>query len=163
MIGSKPQDRAGGGATDSRTGIDEIAERLDGLLRTVAEVPRLETPETLNDAAIKAARRAWQARRERERIFGPSLVADPAWDILLTLFLGHADRREVTVFSVCSATAVAEWTVLRWITNLVEAKLVTRQSGGRDARSISLMLTKRGMSLMCEYFIRLADLDGAGA
>lgn len=166
MIGSKrspgTEDDSAAVAPQPRGSIDEIARRLDHLLRTMAEVPSLEPPATVRDGALKAARRAWKARRERERIFGPGLVANPAWDILLDLFLAHAEDREVTVFGVCASTTVDEWTVVRWIANLVEAKLVTRQSTAADPRSIKLTLTDQGLAMMCDYFNRVADLDAAG-
>src|SRR4051794_1646470 len=37
------------------------------------------------DPLLEAAREVYDARRARERIFGPGLFADPSWDILLDL------------------------------------------------------------------------------
>lgn len=148
-------------ALGERTGsIDEITRRLDDLLQAVSNVTDLAQPPALKDGILRVARRTWQAQRERELILGPSVVADPAWDILLDLFIARMEEREVTVRSACSATAVSEATVVRWVAQLVQAKLVLRVADTADPRNVRLALTEEGLNRMCDYFIRTSpDLD----
>jgi hypothetical protein len=138
-----------------RDSIDQIARRLDELLRDMADVsPPMDAKTDLQAAALETARRLWRARRERDRIFGSTLAADPAWDILLDLFIAMGEGREVTVASVSAATGVPEPIVLRCIAHLVEAKLVARQVRpvGRD--TMFLTLTERAVAMMSEFLDR---------
>ena len=173
MISTDPDlDAAGAGEGDrvlaarsSPDSIEDIARRLDELLRTMADVsPPAAGPVIVETDKLAAARRAFRNRRERERLFGQALFADPAWDVLLELFIARKEGREITVFSACQATAVPEETVLRCITHLVEAKLVTRGAGTSDPRNIYLSLTERGRGLLLDYFSRTmtgsGDADG---
>jgi hypothetical protein len=145
-----------------RDSIDEIARRLDELLLAMAEVPQSEDAVVnVGGGALAEARRIWRARRERERIFGATLAADPAWDILLDLFIAQGEGRKVTVSSASAATSVPEATVLRCIAHLVEAQLVARQPQRDDAANIYLMLTDRAVSMISEYLGRTTTASGA--
>jgi hypothetical protein len=170
MIGSRESPDAGAEegwsrASAPRDNMEDIVRRLDQLLRTVSELP--DPPagvSVVEDGMADAARREYRDRRERERVFGPGIAADPAWDILLDLFIARDEGRDVTVFSVSAATAVAEGTILRCIAHLVEAKLISRGPLSSDPRSIFLTLTDQAAGMMCDYFSRTAAAaDGAGA
>lgn len=161
MINRKRESREEGGHPTARTAIDwaqrrdsidEIARRIDELLLAMADFPQSDhAPAHVQDTALEEARRLWRSRRERERIFGAVLAADPAWDILLDLFIARGEGRKVTVRSASAATSVPEATVLRCIAHLVEAKLLARQPHPADPDNIYLMLTDRAMEMMSEY------------
>lgn len=46
-------------------------------------------------------------RRSRGLYFGTSLFADPAWDMLLDLFLAGEEGRRVSVSSLCIGSSIA--------------------------------------------------------
>jgi hypothetical protein len=152
-------------ASGPRNNMEDIVRRLDQLLRTMSELP--DPPagaSVVQDGMADAARREYRDRRERERVFGPGIAADPAWDILLDLFIARDEGRDVTVFSVSAATAVAEGTILRCIAQLVEAKLIGRGPQSADPPSITLTLTDPAAAMMSDYFSRTAAAaDAAGA
>jgi hypothetical protein len=156
----RPQHQAG-----PHENIEDIARRLDQLLLTMSEPSDLHvSPRTVEAGMADAARREYRERQERERVFGPGIAADPAWDILLHLFIAREEGRDVTVFSITAATPVAEGTILRCIAHLVEAKLIARGPHLSDPRSILLRLSNHAAAMMCDYFSRTAAaLDAAGA
>ena len=83
-----------------------------------------------------------RSRRQRERVFGANLFADPAWDMLLELFV-QEERGNVThVSSLCMASAVPTTTALRWIGTLTEAKLIERRPTGSN-RKVEIILSRR--------------------
>jgi hypothetical protein len=145
--------------------MEDIARRLDQLLRTMSELPDLPAgAAVVEDGMADAARREYRDRREREHVFGAGIAADPAWDILLDLFIAREEGRDVTVYSVSTATAASEGTILRCIAHLVEAKLIARGPHSSDPRSIVLTLTDRTAGMMCDYFSRTGAAAGvAGA
>lgn len=152
------------GRPEEASGIEDIARRLDELVQAVSNVSAQVPAAALREGVLPAARRAWRARRERQRIFGPSIVTDPAWDILLDLFIARLEERPVTVSDLGSAIAVSKPTALRWIAQLIEAKLVASAPNASEADDRRLQLTDEGLNLMCDYFLRTGpDLDVAAA
>lgn len=145
-------------------GMDEIARRLDDLLKAMTEVPPPQ-PATASVEAdqIAAARRERAERRQRDRVFGPAIFADHSWDILLDLFISLGEEREVTVFTICREMAVPEAPVLRCIATLIGAQLVLRQAQESDPRRMLLALTAQGFEMMSDYFNRMAATPGDAA
>jgi DNA-binding MarR family transcriptional regulator len=90
------------------------------------------------------------ARRRREALFGAALFADPAWDMLLELFVREARGSPVHVSNLCTAAAVPTTTALRWIGTLAEAGLVERRPTGSQRR-VEIRLTPRAHQLMVEH------------
>jgi hypothetical protein len=147
-----------------RDGIDEIARRLDELLRDMADVPPpAEAKAGVDAAVLSVARRVWRTRRERERIFGSMLAADPEWDILLHLFISKAEGREVKVAGAAAATGLSEAIVLRCIAHLAEAKLVARQARASSETVMCLTLTDQAVSMISEYLDRASIELGVAA
>lgn len=101
------------------------------------------------------AKRIYDARRERERVFNEDMFADPAWDLLLDLFVKSARSEQVSISSACQGANVPEATALRYLKALTEKKYVERSSHPNDKRSTTLKMTPLGNKLMIrwlEYF-----------
>jgi hypothetical protein len=149
---------------DQRGGMEEITRRLDELVRAVSDVEGLAPPLAIKDGILHAARRAWTARRERQRIFGELIVTDPLWDILLDLFIARIENRQVTVSSVSAAIGSSQPTILRWAAQLIETRLASSASNPAWPADRHLTLTDEGLNLMCDYFLRTSpEMDAAAA
>lgn len=99
------------------------------------------------------ARQSYEDRRQRDRVFNdPALFGEPAWDILLDLFVSYRDGRKISTSSACIGAAVPPTTALRWLTVLTERNLIEREDDPHDARRHFVRLTARGYDLMLEYF-----------
>lgn len=112
------------------------------------------------------ARQSYQDRRRRDKIFNSeTLFGEPAWDILLDLFIAAKEQRRVSIMSACIGSAVPPTTGLRWVTILEREGLVRRDSDPSDARRTFVGLTVRGYTAMVEYFasssrlVRLSEHD----
>ncbi len=71
--------------------------------------------------------KAWQrsnAVRRQCFLEGETLFADPAWELLLDLYIEQAQGRPISVASACLAAHVPPNTALRWIDRLVGMGLV---------------------------------------
>lgn len=95
-------------------------------------------------------------RRLRERFFEPGLFADPAWDMLLDLWIARASGRSVSISSLCIASAVPQTTALRWIERLATGGYVLRTADPRDARRRHVSLSPHGSSSLSHYFCAVA-------
>lgn len=92
----------------------------------------------------KRIRRLLNARRGRIEHFGDGLFADPAWDILLTLYQSHLEQRRISITAVSDAAGVPVPTAIRWIRKLEEVGLAERCADPLDARRAWLSLTPDG-------------------
>ncbi len=88
------------------------------------------------------------SRRLRDDLFGAEMFADPAWDMLLHLFVSGEQGNLVPVSSLCAASAVPQSTALRWIDTLANAGLLDRQLDSKDGRRILVGLTTEAANLM---------------
>ena len=76
------------------------------------------------EAAVDLARHIYQLRRNRDASFAAELFSEPAWDILLHLFIADAEGRSVSVSSACDGAATPQTTALRKLRQLEEARLI---------------------------------------
>lgn len=93
--------------------------------------------------------RALASEELRERIrravhFPDALFGEPAWDILLDLYVHACKGQEVSVSSACIAAQVPPTTGLRWIGLLEGEGLIGRRPSQRDRRTVILDLTADG-------------------
>jgi hypothetical protein len=106
------------------------------------------------------ARQAYALRRKRAAIFGnPELFGEPAWDILLDLYIAHAEGKPVSVSSACIGSAAPATTGLRWLGVLADEGFVVRESDAEDQRRVLVRLTRAGVTAMERFF----DAVGAEA
>jgi DNA-binding MarR family transcriptional regulator len=92
-----------------------------------------------------------QARRDRSALFGPELLGEPAWDILLELYVAELDRQKVLVSKVGKSSGIAETTALRWLDRLENDGWLTRVPDPSRGRRVFVMLTGRGSVAMQVY------------
>lgn len=105
------------------------------------------------DQFLRAARARYQARRKRVSVFeAEELFGEPAWDILLDLYIAYAEGKSVSVSSACIGSASPPTTGLRWLGVLQEAALVEREHDPRDQRRVLVRLSPTGIERMETYF-----------
>ncbi len=126
----------------------------------------------------EAGKAEWEARsanpelqlaaelfRERKRI--GRILADcpgvepfnPAFWILIDLFVNHQRQRSVAITSAGIASGAPPTTALRYISLLIDAGLATREQTTHDARSQYLRLTRKGFDMATEC-LRASPLRG---
>ena len=91
-------------------------------------------------------------RLRRMRFFPPDLLGEPAWDLLLDLFVALHGNKLRSVKEGCLAANVPEATAMRYIDALVGQGLIVRRRDKLDARRKFLCLTDEGNRRMLEYF-----------
>jgi hypothetical protein len=102
---------------------------------------------------VALARQAYNLRRKRAAIFGNAeLFGEPAWDILLDLFIAQAEGKSVSVSSACIGSAAPATTGLRWLGVLADEGLVVRENDPEDHRRVMVRLTPSGTAAMERFF-----------
>lgn len=102
--------------------------------------------------ALRAvAERLYAERRKRDEYFPPALFGEPAWDLLLALFIAHDDGRAVSLAEAYEAARVDARHGPTLIERLIDSGLVSRSHN----RGNTILLTDHGMDRLTDY---LADL-----
>lgn len=105
---------------------------------------------------LALARKIYALRRKRAAIFGEAdLFGEPAWDILLDLYIAHGEGKPVSVSSACIGSAAPSTTGLRWLGVLVDVGLVLREHDPADQRRVLVRLSDQGKAAM-ERFLAAA-------
>lgn len=135
----------------SSRGESALVEELQLRLKEVEEQlwQGFGRPAPVSPSAVKAILRA---RRQRERIFGGDLFADPAWDILLELYAAQLARAQICTSEVCRATPVPSTTALRWIGKLERAGWIRRSRDPSRSRRFFIELSESALEAMDRYF-----------
>lgn len=110
-------------------------------------------PKDVNDTLyfVSLAKEEYDDRTRRLAYFSADLLGEPAWDILLDLFVCYAMGRQISVTSACIASKVPVTTALRWIKELEDRGLLAREGDNTDARRIWVTLTAQGSRSMKAY------------
>jgi hypothetical protein len=77
-----------------------------------------------------------KSRNSRAEIFGTDIFRDPAWDMLLDLYVNRDENRETSVSSLCIAAGVPATTGLRYIAEMEANGFLSRRKDKRDARRV---------------------------
>jgi DNA-binding MarR family transcriptional regulator len=92
------------------------------------------------------------ARSLRARYFNGDLFADPAWDLLLELYLADLEQRRISASALFRAGGLPQSTNFRWLARLGADGLLERTPDPLDARRTWVNLTGAGKASMQTYF-----------
>ena len=107
-----------------------------------------------NDRASENAAAILAFRRERSKLLPRDIFAEPAWDLLLDLFVADAAGKRITAREVGAKSAVQPSVMSRWVRYLLQVGLVigTSSSGLDD----ELTLSAKGFAAI-EQMMQRAD------
>ena len=118
-----------------------------------AQASAVARPARHHRSHLALARQAYALRRKRAAIFGnPDLFGEPAWDILLDLYIAKGEGKHVSVSSACIGSAAPSTTGLRWLGVLADEGLVVREADAGDHRRVLVRLTPAGQTAMDRFF-----------
>jgi DNA-binding MarR family transcriptional regulator len=106
-------------------------------------------------SALSVAQNILNARRKRGRVFPELAFGDPAWDMILDLYVAAVTGRPVCPSSIGFAAAVPQTTVLRLVNQLAERGLVIRQADRNDRRRVLLTLSEDMLNRVDDYLASL--------
>jgi hypothetical protein len=93
----------------------------------------------------------YSERIYRSGQFNPALFGEPAWDMLLDLFIQKVAGRRVSTTSLCLGANVPQTTGLRYIALLEAEGLVVRYAAPDDRRLSLVDFTADGFKRMRQY------------
>jgi hypothetical protein len=100
--------------------------------------------------ALERAAALIAIRKKREHEFGADLFGEPAWDILLDLFIQRVDGRRTSATSASIASRSPTTTALRYIAILEKKGLLTKRIAEHDLRVHYVELSDDGYRRMLD-------------
>lgn len=101
---------------------------------------------------VRRARETFRNRRRRRDIFGDFMFGEPAWDMLLALYIAETREGRTTVGNLSSHSGAPTSTAQRWIDLLVDRGLALREAHPTDRRTIFIKLSDDGRAALDLYF-----------
>ena len=110
----------------------------------------------------RLARTIYRERVRRSAYFPVGVFGEPAWDILLDLFVAAKSNELRSIKAICLASQVPEATALRYIDLLADHGLVERRQDKTDRRRKFLSLTPLGERNMQDYLTSMQPIGDHG-
>ena len=129
----------------------EFGTRADELADTGPQIGAIGATVTPRDLAIQLLAQ----RLARFDFFPGELFHEPAWDMLLALYVADEDGRTMNVKTLVSSANAPVTTSQRWIDHLHKLKLVDRVIDPIDRRRIEISLSESGRHAILDYLKRL--------
>ena len=156
-MGEHPNFERARGLLYTATRLMALAHDLEGDARKdlAGTITKLEPSDTV---LVELARQIYSARRKRsvlpewEELFG-----EPAWDMLLDLFIAAHENRDVSISSACLSAGVPSTTALRWLHILEEKGIVLRHEDPHDHRRNFVRISTAGFAEFSRYLRHIAD------
>lgn len=94
------------------------------------------------------AKRIMKLRQKKASMFDPGIFSEPAWDMLLDLFVAGSMQRDLPLTSVALASRVPMTTALRYLKLMESQELVQRIPYANDGRVSQVRLTENALVRM---------------
>ena len=91
------------------------------------------------------------ARELRQNWFDRNIFGEPAWEMLLALYLIDDEQRRLSTRQVAKLANLSLTTTLRWLDYLQEQDLVSRRPNPFDQRVVYTELSDKGRTAMDGY------------
>jgi hypothetical protein len=142
---------------------DEIDEEIALESRQSSRSPRgpshsINGPSA--EAMLRTAIKIYKFRQRRAKLFPGEIFGEPAWDIILDLFIARLNGRKISITSACIGSNVPSTTALRWIQLLGDYGILERTQNDFDRRGSFLKLSDAATRAMFELFERKLDWGG---
>ena len=105
---------------------------------------------------VARAREQLAVRKARRRYFPADLFHEPAWEMLVALFIIYQTDHSMNVKALVSCSDAPATTSQRWIDHLHKSGLIDRVTDTVDRRRIDISLSDRGYEAMVRYLTEVA-------
>ena len=132
-------------------------ELVDVILTSSSRTAR--GPRELADRKLflDLAKRALFERQQRSKHLTKAIFGEPAWDVLLVLYIADFVGGKQTIGNLASLVDVPVSTVVRWVRQLERENLATREPHPHDRRMVFVRLGELGREVLDRYFSSLSE------
>ena len=98
-------------------------------------------------------------RRQRYEEFHPRMFGEPAWDMLLELYVRETSGSSSTAEHLQLASGTAPSTAGRWLQYLAEEGLIARRNRPLNGGGILVELTDHGREALDQYLTSILNFE----
>lgn len=139
------------------TQIPARAERIERQTRKL--IADAERAVAMHDGDLtEFARQLLAGHKQRDLYFDPMLFSNPAWDILLNLYVADAEGKPVGVLDACAVSPVPQGVALRWLGYLKQEEMVIETQDPAHPRQTVLRLSDQTRLTISSYLGSLTSL-----
>lgn len=135
--------------------IKDLTARLAAAASGIDDRIGQEAPPAATTTPLHRARALIEQRRLRRRFLPEELFHEPAWDMLLALYVALHDQRVMNVKTLVSSADAPVTTSQRWIEHLAKLGLVRRVVDPVDRRRIEVSLSDDGRRAIEAYLVAI--------
>lgn len=128
----------------------KLSAAAAGIPQTAKPASPFQGPGARVAMALERATSLIALRKRREQEFGADMFGEPAWDILLDLFIQRVDGRRTSATSASIASRSPTTTALRYIAILEKKGLLTKRVAEHDLRVHYVELSDDGYRRMLD-------------
>lgn len=115
--------------------------------------------DTSRTALVARAREEFGNRRRRSVTFQPSMFGEPAWDMLLALYILDVSGQRQTTGTLMHFSGAPITTARRWLDYLVENDLARKDHHPTDQRVLFVSLTAKGRDALDLYYSETSETE----
>ncbi len=120
---------------------------------------RISAPGVAGAAEERARARAWAERlyaerRRRDAHFPPDLFGEPAWDLLLAMYMARERGQAMILCRAYRAAGVSDTTGRRLLDRMESEGLISRRRAPRSRKMRIVELTDRSVELLVDFLAR---------
>lgn len=97
------------------------------------------------------AERLYAERRRRDDLFPPGLFGEPAWDLLLALFIAREKGQPIILSAAYRAGRVSDTTGRRLLDQLEREGMISRRRAPRSRKTRLVELTEDAVGRLADY------------
>lgn len=112
-----------------------------------------------SDQLVSRARIIFQSRVNRARHFNRAMFGEPAWDILLLLYINDLGGARLTATKIADMIEQPFSSVVRWLDYLQKERLIERRPHSNDKRIALIALLEKGRDSIESYLSDVPELQ----
>jgi len=116
---------------------------------------RKEEDERQEADLLERVRIIAERRVERYQYLPAEMFGEPAWDMLLDLYLASGDGKSISVSSACIASRAPATTALRWLRRMEQLGLVARVNDDNDRRRVYVTITDAAKRALTDWLLSI--------
>lgn len=136
------------------------AERVDPIDRQTRKlIEDAERAVAMHPADLtEFARQILTGRKQRERFFDPVLFSNPAWDLMLHLYVATAEDGGMSVPDYCASSSTPKGVLLRWLDYFQQEEMVETADDPERADQTLIRLSDTTHMAVSAYLASLIAL-----
>jgi DNA-binding MarR family transcriptional regulator len=123
------------------------AEHLFSVVPSLAQANEALSDAMPAEPLLARAESILRLRRSREPLLGRAMIGEPAYDLLLCLYV-RSGQEETSLSSLAKTAGIPYSSALRWIAYLADKGFLARAESKADGRATSVRLTASGRAVM---------------